>query len=127
MTPTPCTATGATVLSPQSHALSRHVPDMARGFFILTSFGELKIEPGPTAERIADLVAAMLRAQLAAAERPTLTRDGLAYVLRTGAPLSEPVCNRCAFRSDPPACIAGQICQAETSSFWALANQGGAA
>lgn len=111
-----------------TYALARHVPNMmARGFTIGTSYGEIEIEPGPTAERIADLVAAMLRAQLAEAERPTLTRDGQTYVLRTGAPLSEPVCNRCAFMEDPPACIEGQICQAEKSSFWAPADQGGAA
>lgn len=50
-----------------SHALKRHVPDMARGFTIVTRYGEMVVEPGPTADRIAALVAEMLRAELAGA------------------------------------------------------------
>lgn len=38
------------------HTLNRHVPDMARGFTIQTSYGELRIESGRLAERISDLV-----------------------------------------------------------------------
>lgn len=62
---TPCTAPGAPALSPQSYALNRHVPAMASGFTIGTVYGELTIEPGPTAKRIAALVERMLRAELA--------------------------------------------------------------
>ncbi len=62
---TPCTAPGAPALSLHTHALSRHVPAMANGFTIVTAYGELAIEPGPTAKRIAALVEKMLHAELA--------------------------------------------------------------
>lgn len=47
------------------HALNRHIPDMGRGFSIVTNYGELAIEPGSTAKRIAALLERALRADLA--------------------------------------------------------------
>lgn len=45
-------------------ALNRHAPDMARGFTINTNYGELQIEPGRLADRIADLVSQHARLEL---------------------------------------------------------------
>jgi len=38
------------------HVLNRMVPEMARGFVILTAYGELTVEPGELAERIREMV-----------------------------------------------------------------------
>lgn len=47
-----------------SYALAKKVPDMARGFRIETRYGELEIEAGALADRIAKLVRAELEKQL---------------------------------------------------------------
>lgn len=46
-----------------SYALAKQVPDMARGFTIQTSYGELVIEPGQMAERIATTVRLVLEVE----------------------------------------------------------------
>lgn len=43
-----------------SYALAKQVPDMARGFTIQTSYGDLVIESGLMAERIATAVRLVL-------------------------------------------------------------------
>jgi hypothetical protein len=48
-----------------THALSRHVPDMPRGFSIHTNYGELQVPPGPLADAIANLVRKHYDTQLA--------------------------------------------------------------
>lgn len=47
-----------------SYTLSRHVPAMAGGFSINTSYGELRIEPGRLADRMADLLSQHTRLEL---------------------------------------------------------------
>lgn len=47
-----------------SYALSRHIPDMARGFTIATNYGELDVPCGPVAERITALVKQLLEKEL---------------------------------------------------------------
>ena len=39
-----------------SYALAKQVPDMARGFSIHTSYGEIAVVPGPLADQIQALV-----------------------------------------------------------------------
>lgn len=46
-----------------SYALAKQVPDMARGFTIQTSYGDLVIEPGLMAERIATAVRLVLEVE----------------------------------------------------------------
>lgn len=55
-------------MTPQeiSYALAKQVPDMNRGFTIQTTYGDLVIEPGPMADRIADQVRDVLEAELVA-------------------------------------------------------------
>lgn len=48
-----------------SYALSKQVPDMhRRGFIIGTAYGEITINPGPSAERIADFLRKQFEAEL---------------------------------------------------------------
>lgn len=47
-----------------SYALAKQVPDMARGFTIATSYGDIGIPPGWMAERIQRHVEHVLRAEL---------------------------------------------------------------
>lgn len=46
-----------------SYALAKQVPDMNRGFTIHTTYGDLVIEPGPMADRIARQVGMALRVE----------------------------------------------------------------
>jgi hypothetical protein len=50
------------------YALSKQVPDMARGVLVHTNYGELTLD-GRDAERVAALVRRPLEARLRAAER----------------------------------------------------------
>ena len=61
------------MLTPDSirHALSRHIPDMERGFSIVTNYGEVTIPGGPVAERITRLVADLLAKELLDLEHGT--------------------------------------------------------
>lgn len=45
-------------MSPErlSYALAKQVPDMLRGFVILTDCGDIVIEPGPMADRLTSQV-----------------------------------------------------------------------
>lgn len=52
------------------YALNRHVPDMPRGFVICTHHGELHIEPGRLAQRMADLVCSHALLELDRLEAP---------------------------------------------------------
>ena len=57
-----------------SYALAKQVPDMAaRGFSINTAYGELTIEPGWMAERIAQHVRRVLEAELLAPQASPAT------------------------------------------------------
>lgn len=58
-----------------AHTLNRHVPDMARGFSISTNYGELHIEPGRLADRIADLVSQHARLELMRLQVPADDHD----------------------------------------------------
>lgn len=50
-----------------SYALAKQVPDMARGFTIATSYGDIVIQPGRHADYIAAVVGRVLEIQLKAA------------------------------------------------------------
>lgn len=50
-----------------SYALAKQVPDMARGFTIATSYGDIVIQPGRHADAIAATVRRALEIQLKAA------------------------------------------------------------
>ncbi|HRL98075.1 MAG TPA: hypothetical protein PLE22_01375 [Acidovorax sp.] len=50
-----------------SYALAKQVPDMARGFTIATSYGDIVIESGRHADYIAAVVGRVLEIQLKAA------------------------------------------------------------
>ena len=52
-----------------SYALSRQVPDMARGFTVHTTYGEIAVVAGPLAERIQAIVREALQNDLAALEQ----------------------------------------------------------
>ena len=63
-----------------SYALAKQVPDMARGFAIHTNYGDITIEPGWMAERIAQHVRRVLQCkQLAQPDTvlPTIIEQGL--------------------------------------------------
>ena len=47
-----------------SYALSKQVPDMARGFTIHTNYGDITIEAGWMADRISDHVTRTLQSEL---------------------------------------------------------------
>ena len=49
-----------------SYALAKQVPDMARGFTIHTSYGEIAVVPGPLADQIQALVRQATERELAA-------------------------------------------------------------
>ena len=49
-----------------SYALAKQVPDMARGFSIHTSYGEIVVVPGPLADQIQALVRQATERELAA-------------------------------------------------------------
>lgn len=53
-----------------SQILDHHIPDMANGFNILTSYGDLRIEPGRLADNIRDLLAQHARLALMRLEVP---------------------------------------------------------
>ena len=61
------------MLTPESirHALSRHIPDMERGFSIVTNYGEVIVPSGPVANRIKALVKRLLEQELATAQQAT--------------------------------------------------------
>lgn len=46
-----------------TYSLAKQVPDMARGFTIHTNYGDLVIEAGAAADRIADVVRRLLEKQ----------------------------------------------------------------
>ena len=48
------------------YALAKQVPDMARGFTIHTSYGEIAVVPGPLADQIQALVRQATERELAA-------------------------------------------------------------
>ena len=48
-----------------SYALAKQVPDMARGFSIHTSYGEIAVVPGPLADQIQALVHQAIERELA--------------------------------------------------------------
>ena len=50
-----------------SYALAKQVPDMARGFTIATSYGDIVIQPGRHADYIAAVVVRVLEIQFKAA------------------------------------------------------------
>ena len=50
----------------QSYALAKQVPDMARGFSIHTSYGDIVVVPGPLADQIQALVRVATERELAA-------------------------------------------------------------
>ena len=50
----------------QSYALAKQVPDMARGFSIHTSYGDIVVVPGPLADQIQALVRQATERELAA-------------------------------------------------------------
>ena len=49
-----------------SYALAKQVPDMARGFSIHTSYGEIAVVPGPLADQIQALVREATERELSA-------------------------------------------------------------
>lgn len=49
-----------------SYALAKQVPDMARGFSIHTSYGDIAVVPGPLADQIQALVRQATERELAA-------------------------------------------------------------
>ena len=49
-----------------SYALAKQVPDMARGFSIHTSYGDIVVVPGPLADQIQALVRQAAERELAA-------------------------------------------------------------
>ena len=49
-----------------SYALAKQVPDMARGFSIHTSYGDIVVVPGPLADQIQALVRQATERELAA-------------------------------------------------------------
>ena len=49
-----------------SYALAKQVPDMARGFSIHTSYGDIAVVPGPLADQIQTLVREATERELAA-------------------------------------------------------------
>ena len=49
-----------------SYALAKQVPDMARGFSIHTSYGDIAVVPGPLADQIQALVRVATERELAA-------------------------------------------------------------
>ena len=51
-----------------SYALAKQVPDLARGFSIATSYGDIVVAPGHHADAIAATVRRVLEVQLKAAE-----------------------------------------------------------
>ena len=51
-----------------SYALAKQVPDLARGFSIATSYGDIVVAPGRHADAIAATVRRVLEIQLKAAE-----------------------------------------------------------
>ena len=51
-----------------SYALAKQVPDLARGFSIATSYGDIVVEAGRHADAIAATVRRVLEIQLKAAE-----------------------------------------------------------
>ena len=51
-----------------SYALAKQVPDLARGFSIATSYGDIVVAPGHHADAIAATVRRVLEIQLKAAE-----------------------------------------------------------
>jgi len=57
------------------YALSKQVPDMARGVILETNYGELTLT-GRDAERVAALVRRLLEARLRSAERQALGDGG---------------------------------------------------
>lgn len=60
-------ATNLTVLDKRlglAQILNRHVPDMDRGFYISTNYGDLHVDAGPLADRIRDLLAQHARLEL---------------------------------------------------------------
>ena len=61
------------MLTPDSiqYALSRHIPDMDRGFSIVTNYGEVIVPSGPVANRITALVKRLLEQELATAQQAT--------------------------------------------------------
>ena len=61
------------MLTPDSiqYALSRHIPDMERGFSIVTNYGEVIVPSGPVANRIKALVKRLLEQELATAQQAT--------------------------------------------------------
>lgn len=44
--------------------LNRHVPNMDRGFYITTSYGDLRVDAGQLADRMRDLLAQHARLEL---------------------------------------------------------------
>ena len=48
-----------------SYALAKQVPDMARGFTIHTSYGEIAVAPGPLADQIQTLIREATERELA--------------------------------------------------------------
>ena len=52
-----------------SYALAKQVPDMARGFSIHTSYGDIAVVPGPLAERLQFLVRQAIACELAKLEQ----------------------------------------------------------
>lgn len=60
-----------------SWILSRHAPDMERGFTIQTNYGDLRIEAGRLADRIRDLVTQHCRLEMLRAEEAE-RQDGAA-------------------------------------------------
>ena len=50
------------------YALAKQVPDLARGFSIATSYGDIVVAPGHHADAIAATVRRVLEIQLKAAE-----------------------------------------------------------
>ncbi|WP_291517516.1 hypothetical protein [Acidovorax sp.] len=61
-TRTPCTG----VQLQLSYALAKQIPDMARGFTVHTSFGEIAVVAGPLAQQIQALVREATERELAA-------------------------------------------------------------
>lgn len=51
-----------------SYALSRQVPDMDRGFTVVTNYGEIEVVAGPVAERIQAAIREAIQKELAALE-----------------------------------------------------------
>lgn len=61
------------MLTPDSiqYALSRHIPDMERGFLIATNYGEVIVPCGPVANAITTLVKQLLEQERAIAQQAT--------------------------------------------------------